>query len=243
MITNVICTDIQSHLQLLRCNCPHSLRDCLCFEDARFLGEWVDAILCCTNQFNSCKHPLLWVSSWPLAFGHRLLWVSSWPLAFGYLLCQAWRLWVFAWACCARFACIWSWMFWMGTSWSTSLPLNHQKYEKWKTRQTQDFMWECCTVPPNDHECDLHRMSSHEARRDRRNAALKCNVSLQAIAKTSSMTPFTCLIFNPFVSATDATTWVCVSTPGDFEKQSTNAEGTEMNTEHTTCHIVRLKST
>merc|ERR1719321_405167 len=37
---------IQSLLQLLHGKCPHSLRGRLGFEGARFLGEWVDALLC-----------------------------------------------------------------------------------------------------------------------------------------------------------------------------------------------------
>merc|ERR1719174_3151684 len=40
-------------------------------------------------------------------------------------------------------------------------------------------------------------------------------ISPQATAKRASMTPFTCLFFKPFVSATDAMTAVCVSAP-DF---------------------------
>merc|ERR1719482_1287440 len=40
-------------------------------------------------------------------------------------------------------------------------------------------------------------------------------ISVAATPKRASMTPFTCLFFKPFVSATDATTWDCVSTP-DF---------------------------
>merc|ERR1719375_402956 len=40
-------------------------------------------------------------------------------------------------------------------------------------------------------------------------------ISAQATAKRASMTPFTCLFFKPLVSATDAMTPVCVSTP-DF---------------------------
>merc|ERR1719310_1229411 len=40
-------------------------------------------------------------------------------------------------------------------------------------------------------------------------------ISAQATAKRASMTPFTCLFFKPFVSATDAMTPVCVNTP-DF---------------------------
>merc|ERR1719276_495517 len=38
-------------------------------------------------------------------------------------------------------------------------------------------------------------------------------ISAQATAKRASMTPFTCLFFNSFVSATEAITWVWVSTP------------------------------
>merc|ERR1712151_542292 len=40
-------------------------------------------------------------------------------------------------------------------------------------------------------------------------------ISAQATANRASMTPFTCLFFKPLVSATDAITCDCVSTP-DF---------------------------
>ena len=40
-------------------------------------------------------------------------------------------------------------------------------------------------------------------------------ISLVAAPKRDSMTPFTCLFFRRFVSATDGMTWVCASTP-DF---------------------------
>merc|ERR1712070_363298 len=40
-------------------------------------------------------------------------------------------------------------------------------------------------------------------------------ISAQATPKRASTTPFTCLFFKPLVSATDAMTWLCVSTP-DF---------------------------
>merc|ERR1719263_988469 len=38
-------SSIQGHLQLLHGKCPHGLRGRLGFEHARFLGEWVDALL------------------------------------------------------------------------------------------------------------------------------------------------------------------------------------------------------
>merc|ERR1719454_1323804 len=41
-------------------------------------------------------------------------------------------------------------------------------------------------------------------------------ISAQATPKRASTTPFTCLFFNPLVSATDAMTCDCVSTPPDF---------------------------
>merc|ERR1711918_231186 len=40
-------------------------------------------------------------------------------------------------------------------------------------------------------------------------------ISLEATLKRASTTPFTCLFFKPLVSATEAMTWLCVSTP-DF---------------------------
>merc|ERR1711939_560352 len=41
-------------------------------------------------------------------------------------------------------------------------------------------------------------------------------ISAQATPKRASTTPFTCLFFNPLVSATDAMTCDCVSAPPDF---------------------------
>merc|ERR1719506_2730990 len=41
-------------------------------------------------------------------------------------------------------------------------------------------------------------------------------ISPQATLKRDSTTPFTCLFFNPLVSATEAMAWDCVSAPPDF---------------------------
>ena len=91
-------------------------------------------------------------------------------------------------------------------------------------------------VLPNDHECDLHircHVNDFAASKKSFNDTLHLLV-LQAICLRHGFDDLSLCEHSRFCG------FHC--TCHDFEKQSTNAEGTEMNTEHRTCHLIRLNA-
>ena len=108
----------------------------------------------------------------------------------------------------------------------TEMDTKHTSWTLMKWMEIWFHFWSAAVR----HQMITNVICTYQARRGRLRAFIHAFIRAFICACVHSM---------PFVYATDATIWDCVSTT-NFEMQSRNAEETEMDTKHTSCNLLQV---